>query len=160
MAFAYLMDLIDLYLLDLFDKPLSSGFDCFGNQLVSILRGTIRGDPQVTLYHLRSPILFIRLVIFMCNHNEAERSVWVNGPSSGKEQQCGSQSKMSGTSWHAYVCAESARAWARELVEALGTTAMQSYSSAKWFFHLGGLSWSEGVSIIRRAESNMVRTWV
>ena len=75
MAFAYLMDLIDLYLLDLFDKPLSSGFDCFGNQLVSILRGTIRGDPQESLCRVRSPILFVRSVILTCNHNEAERSV-------------------------------------------------------------------------------------
>jgi hypothetical protein len=40
---------------------------------VSIIRGTIRGDPQETLYHVRSRILLFYLVIFMCNHNEAEK---------------------------------------------------------------------------------------
>jgi len=44
----------------------------------------------------------------MCNYNEAEMSVWVIGSSSGKEQQCGSHAKMSGTGRHTYVCAESA----------------------------------------------------
>ena len=103
---------------------------------------------------MRSPILFVRSVILMCNHNEAEKSsVWVNGPRSGKEQQCGSQSKMSGISRHTYVCAEGARAWARELVEALGTISLQTHSSAGWFFHLGGLSWSEGRSSTCCAES-------
>jgi len=75
-------------------------------------------------------------------------------PASGsflKEQQC-EPSKMSGTSRHTYMCAESTRAWARELVEALGTTAMQTHSSAGWFFHLGGLSWSEGMSFINKTH--------
>ena len=39
------------------------------------LRGTIRGDPQKTLYHVWSPTLIVRLVKLLCNHNEAERSV-------------------------------------------------------------------------------------
>ena len=72
--------------------PLSIGFDSFGNQLSTCelyLRGTIRGDPQIseTLCRVRSPILFVCSVILMCNHNEAERSVWVIGPSSGRDQQ-------------------------------------------------------------------------
>jgi len=76
-------------------------------QHVNTLRCTIKGYPQKTLYRVRSPILFVRLVVLcVTSLNEAERSVWVNGPSSGKEQQCGSQSKMSGTCTH-NVCAES-----------------------------------------------------
>ena len=88
------------------------------------LRGTIRGDPQETLSRVRSPILFVRSFsdVNMYNHIEAERSVWVMGPSSGKEQQCGSHAKLSR---HRYMCAKSARAWARELVEALGTSDAQ-----------------------------------
>jgi hypothetical protein len=58
-------------------------------------RGTIRGDPQETLYCIRSPILFVRSIILTCNHNEAERSVWVICSSSEKEQQCGSHAKLS-----------------------------------------------------------------
>jgi len=57
--------------------------------------------------------------MLICNHIEAVRSVWVMGPSSGKEQQCGSHAKLSR---HRYMCAKSARAWARKLVEALGTS--------------------------------------
>ena len=59
---------------------------------MNTLRGTIRRDPQETLYRVRSPILFVRLVILLCNP-----VCLSHGPSSGKEQQCGSQSKMSGT---------------------------------------------------------------
>ena len=82
--------------------------------------------------------------MLICNHIEAERSIWVMGPSSGKEQQCGSHTKLSR---HRYMCAKSARAWARELVEALGTSdAKNSLLSAQWFFHLGGLSWSGGAT--------------
>jgi hypothetical protein len=57
--------------------------------------------------------------MLICNHIEAKRSVWVMGPSSGKEQQCGSHAKLSR---HRYMCAKSARAWAKDLVEALGTS--------------------------------------
>ena len=99
------------------------------------------------------------LVILMCNHNQAERSVWVNGPSSRKEQQCGSQSKMSSTSRHTNVRAESARAWARELVGALGTTAMQTHSSAGWFFHLRPFLVPKANQLISRcAESYFAET--
>jgi len=60
------------------------------------LRGTIRGDPQETLCRVRSPIRFVRsFILSRCNNNEAERSIWVMGPSSGKEQQCGSDAKLS-----------------------------------------------------------------
>ena len=83
------------------------------------------------------------LRLFDCLANLDGLSASLNGPSFWKEQQCGSQSKMRATSWHTYVCAESARAWAREVVEALGTTVLQTHSSAGWFFHLGGLSWSD-----------------
>ena len=99
----WMASLIDnLYLLDLIVLVINW-------QHVSILRGTIRGDPQEILCRVRSPILFVRSVILTCNHNEPERSVWVNGPSSGKEQQCGSHAKLSGTSRHTYMCAESAQ---------------------------------------------------
>jgi len=67
---------------------------------------------------------------------------------------------MSGSRRHKCVCAKSARARARELVEALGTIAMQTHSSAGWFFRLGGLSWSEGEAMISRcAESYTLQCW-
>ena len=123
------------------------------------LRGTIRGDPQEPLCRVRSPLLFVRSVILTCNHNEAERSVWVFVPSSGKEQQCGSQSKMSGSRRHKCVCAKSARARARELVEALGTIAMQTHSSAGWFFHLRPFLVPKANQLISRcAESYFAET--
>jgi len=60
------------------------------------VRGTIRGDPQETLCRIRSPILFVRwFILSRCNNNEAEMSIWVMGPSSGKEQQCGGDPKLS-----------------------------------------------------------------
>jgi hypothetical protein len=43
------------------------------------------------------------------------------------------------------VCAESLKAWDRELVEALWIIELQNHSSAGWLFRLGGLFWSEGV---------------
>jgi hypothetical protein len=50
--------------------------DLLSNQLqhVSILRGTVRGDPQEPLYRGRSWILFVCLDILpvICNHNEAD----------------------------------------------------------------------------------------
>ena len=72
---SWMASLIDnLYLLDLIMWVINW-------QYVSSLRGTIRGNPhQETLYSVRSPILFVRLVMFMCKHNEAERSVCVNIP--------------------------------------------------------------------------------
>jgi hypothetical protein len=52
---------------------------------LSILRGTIRGDSQKILHRVRSPILFVRIVIIMYNHNEAE--IWLSesmGPAPGR----------------------------------------------------------------------------
>ena len=78
----------------LIDNLLSSGFDLVIKwQYVSILRGTSRGDPQETLYRVRSPILFVRLVILMCDHNEAERSVWVIVPSSRRSSSVGANQR-------------------------------------------------------------------
>ena len=53
-----------------------------------------------------------------------------------------------------HTCVQRAqpRAWARELVEAFGTTAMQTHSSAGWSLHLGSLSWSNGKSIINKTH--------
>jgi len=58
--------LIDnLYLLDLIVLVIN-------RQHVNSKR-TIRGDPQETLYRVRSPILFVRrFILSRCNNNEAE----------------------------------------------------------------------------------------
>jgi hypothetical protein len=126
-----------------------------------ILRGTIRGDPQETLYCVRSHFYF--------SGHEAEKSVWVSDPSSSKKQQHESQLTMSGSSRHigtcmcmcvcvymcvrvcAYVCECVQRAHRHEMVLPASTsrrkgTAMQT--SVGWFFHLECFSWSEGATKI------------
>jgi hypothetical protein len=130
--------------------PLPSGFDSLviNWQIVNSKRYYSRGDPQETLYCVRSPIRFVRSSsILMCSHDEAERSVWVNGPSSRKEQKCVSHAKLSGTSRHTYVCTESARAWARELVEALGTSDANNSLLSWTVFPPWRPSWSKGAII-------------
>jgi hypothetical protein len=88
----------------------------------------------------------------------------VNGPSYRKGQWCGSQPKMSSTSRksaHEQEHEYEQRAYSRgytELVEALGTTAVQrtrSSLAAGWFLHLGGPpNWQVPSSaLISRADS-------
>jgi len=112
-SISWMASLIDnLYLLDLIVLVI--------NWHVCELRGTIRGDPQETLCRVRSPILFVRLFSDVNTLPHWGQEVRLShGSHLRKEQQCGRHAKLSR---HRYMCAKSARAWARELVEALGTS--------------------------------------
>jgi len=75
------------------------------------------------------------------------------GPSSGKEQQCGGDPKLSRHRVvDTHTCVQRAH---KGMGHGTGRSnrdhAMQrTHSSAGWFFHLGGLSWSEGAQIINK----------
>ena len=80
-------------------------------QHVSIIRGTIRGDPQETLYHVRSRILLFYLVIFMCNHNEAEKYKEITVPALERSSSVGVNQRwvaLADTHIHTHVCVQRA----------------------------------------------------
>jgi len=90
-SISWMASLIDnLYLLDLIVLVINWQHVNLRGTIWNALEGSSR-DPVPC--KISDSICSFAMLI--CNHTEAERSVWVMGPSSGKEQQCGSHAKLS-----------------------------------------------------------------
>ena len=66
------------------------------------------------------------------------------GPSSEKEQQCDNHAKLSR---QIHVCKER-KGMSQRTGRSIRDQRCKELTPAGWFFHLGGLSWSEGATII------------